>query len=101
MCNKYGYHIIVNKINDMYKESIKCILIFYCSYIQFILNSLAVHTVFSVQINMKIPEKQNNQKQLKTFRLLNRLFLNLYKIFRTRKNIHETYTRQNVHMKAA
>ncbi len=23
---KYGYHIIVNKINDMYKESIKCIL---------------------------------------------------------------------------
>ncbi len=26
MCNKYGYHIIVNKINDMYKESIKCIL---------------------------------------------------------------------------
>jgi len=34
-------------------------------------NSLAVHTVFSVQINMKIPEKQNNQKQLKTFRLLN------------------------------
>ncbi len=27
-------------------------------------NSLAVHTVFSVQINMKIPEKHNNQKQL-------------------------------------
>ncbi len=61
-------------------------------------NSLAVHTVFSVQINIIIPEKQNNQKQL---RLLNGLFFYLNKTFRTRKNIHETYTQQNVHMKAA
>ncbi len=64
-------------------------------------NSLAVHTVFSVQINIIIPEKQNNQKQLGNFQTFKLTFFNVYKIFRTKKNIHEMYTRQNVHMKAA